>query len=1289
MRPVAAFDGNGSRYATAASGSLQKSLRLLLSVAMLLVFLVPVDASAGCAAPIIGLDSAGVEPFPQVTHNRIDIQYHDQCSGEEYTRVYGRTGLSGSFQLIRSEPANMGGWRTKAWTGRQPDTIYCFYVKVKGADGTVRKSGVRCATTAPSDSSNCATPRISAAFPGWRSVAVVSEDRCSASLQTKIRVYDWPNGASSGTFLKSVSLTPVHLNGERTVLVDGLEPTRRYCFQVSVRLSLFGHALSNEKCTMPTGSPFGGSGVKARKTTGVGILETGTSAVQGIAFTPWESRVWSFKNRQVEDNQCRSVLVRDQQGNFVGKDSGCFGLEVPLNEGETYYVYLVNGVSTAQSPATCRLYVDDVLTATEKCGWTMTPLSGLNAGDRIQAVHLPPSDLLPPQSVYPASKPPRVAMVVIPDEGVTSLLSGRGNFIANGAEVAVPEGVSAAMVLTGFSPNSGAQAGTALSQPLRLLVNDVDRSDSDGDGLGDQLEVWLGTCANPSGSTGAVSCADVYDHRDSDGDGISDGWEVLGRRKSSGLSGEDLPLPYWGANPMHKDIFAEMDYAHKNFPNVDFPKFATAESLRLAAHIWSFGYSSDPVRRNANAADLQNPDGQPGIAIHFDAGMAAQNAQDWAVYGDWGGWDAVEATAIPVDTDGDGEDDSFVFDNEDKSTLWDTMDGVRYGVFRHITTFGWDAGGGQAGWGLSQDVGIANNDGTPYPDWQIAELITHEMGHTLGFGHASPHEVSRAIRPGYDAEPGGGRNCKPLYYSAMNYSYQGQNPVPVHGFADGFSYNQRSMRPRALLEVGALDYYVPNSTPETRELFLQALADKYRYKVDPVHGSVDWNRNGVFDAELVAAGLSTRPFGDCEQGRVNRTNLNLGFGWEDDQLPSSLSSVRDGNLTHLLYTDSENRVRWLAVSFSEDCPTADEDSCVGRYPSMPTPDPVVADPSRGADIALLRDGQGNKFLLAAFVREDGTLEVRTRDSLQQPGGGGGAWSSPNPVAWNTTGIPEIIATPGNGSGHLGAIFYKDDDNILYMRRISGTIGAIEFGDTQLVLARNEEGFDPQPVILGDADMPAALYSYPHNVRPAENQASGASKAIHLFLPQGDWVRVLNLPLDSPSATFFYLDEIFTGGIANGSKLAPLWVNAQAGEDSSGRLYLYYGQRGGVHLARAYERGTREDGDYHSEWVAEPFGKIDPGAPSGTVFTAAIDSSDAEPKLFTAMPGKRDSLGAGGLQVRPRPENIEHFEYQGYNDWLTFRYTLCKQTAEGMGKVPQSSGRINCRPLPSHEPSPRL
>lgn len=172
------------------------------------------------------------------------------------------------------------------------------------------------------------------------------------------------------------------------------------------------------------------------------------------------------------------------------------------------------------------------------------------------------------------------------------------------------------------------------------------------------------------------------------------------------------------------------------------------------------------------------------------------------------------------------------------------------------------------------------------------------------------------------------------------------------------------------------------------------------------------------------------------------------------------------------------------------------------------------------------------------------------------------------------------------------------------------------------------------------------------------------------------------------ACSIYLDEIFTGGIAGGSKVAPVWVNARTGEESSGGLYLYYGRSGGVYLARAYERGTRDGASYQSEWVVEPFGRIDSGAPSSTIFST-IDSSDAEPRLFTAFPGNRDDLGAGYLQVRPCPENIEHFEYQGYNDWLTFLYTLCKQTAEGMGKVFDSSSRINCRPLPNHEPSPRL
>ena len=45
----------------------------------------------------------------------------------------------------------------------------------------------------------------------------------------------------------------------------------------------------------------------------------------------------------------------------------------------------------------------------------------------------------------------------------------------------------------------------------------------------------------------------------------------------------------------------------------------------------------------------RNPDGLPGITTHLDTGVALETPADSTVYGDWGGFNAVNAKKVGDD----------------------------------------------------------------------------------------------------------------------------------------------------------------------------------------------------------------------------------------------------------------------------------------------------------------------------------------------------------------------------------------------------------------------------------------------------------------------------------------------------------------------------------------------------------------------------------------------------------------------------------------------------------------
>lgn len=245
---------------------------------------------------------------------------------------------------------------------------------------------------------------------------------------------------------------------------------------------------------------------------------------------------------------------------------------------------------------------------------------------------------------------------------------------------------------------------------VHLYTNDA--IDHDGDGVGSSLEAELGTCDRSSWP----GCGDIQNLSDSDRDGIPDGAEIFG------IDDAVAPqhLPAWGADPLHKDVFVELDWrAQLGTTNI----FTEADAL-AAQNLYGIG----------DTMDLVNPDGLDGVRLHIDSGNAPADPANVTLVGDWGG-----SNIVPDITD-------YATAPESERAQ------VRAGVFHYGLMF--EGGGGQGHSPGDRFVwGVSASNRNP-------ESFAHELGHNLNlkhWGHASWGAV----------------NGKPNYVSLMNYAFGG------------------------------------------------------------------------------------------------------------------------------------------------------------------------------------------------------------------------------------------------------------------------------------------------------------------------------------------------------------------------------------------------------------------------------------------------------------------------------------------------------------------------------------
>lgn len=303
--------------------------------------------------------------------------------------------------------------------------------------------------------------------------------------------------------------------------------------------------------------------------------------------------------------------------------------------------------------------------------------------------------------------------------------------------------------------------------------------DNDGDGLCNAAEADYGTDPNK---------------RDTDGDGLSDAAEVLGMT----VGGSPVDLRYFGANPLHKDVFIYMNY-----------------------YVAPIQAGLDQVVQAFAAAPSANPDGTTGISLHIVNGGAIAAADQVANIigpqsGNWSVVDTIKNAYFPA----------------------------RYAPVMHYLLIGnrYDSGSSS---GISRGIPahdfIVTLGAWPVPygtQLQQAGTLMHEFGHNLGLMHGGNEN----------------RNNKPNYLSLMSYRYQvvGLFRDGVDGILDYSRITIGTVVENSLVENNGMAAVAPTTA---------AILSHYRAKFVPglvngtVNGPLDFNNSGAYNAGTVAVDL--------------------------------------------------------------------------------------------------------------------------------------------------------------------------------------------------------------------------------------------------------------------------------------------------------------------------------------------------------------------------------------------------------------------------------------------------
>jgi hypothetical protein len=604
-----------------------------------------------------------------------------------------------------------------------------------------------------------------------------------------------------------------------------------------------------------------------------------------------------------------------------------------------------------------------------------------------------------------------------------------------------------------------------------------------------------------------------------------------------------------------------------------------------------------------------------------------EKAEDATIYGNWGGYNPVDAVPDP------NQQNAYV--PQDPENAWpQQMRSDRVGIFHYV--MGYQSPGGSCGEGIACGFDMFDPLNS-----------AHEFGHTLGLDHNGPYGLD---------EP----NCKPNYPSLMNYAYLDSG---YQQFSDGRNFpdfNNHSLR-----ETAAID---PSNQP-----LVSALEANFSYKVDHATGSVDWNRDGVFAAANapVRAYANYRPGGEgCEFTREGRTDTGI----KSERSPAI---VRFNNTIWVFAVDLNGALVFTYAEPEWNCSSSNVDACpIAQFKSAETHDLGPLDAIDAKTMVI----NGNEYVILVGIRPDGSL-LETRLFMQA---GVQVWDSVVSIdGYAAAGSEPSLAS--NFDKSRLALAYKGRNNVVRLRFRSAQGWSAE--QMLMVGASPLVAHPSSSPALTYAALPLGIVAGEHeHLIGAFTDRDGD---IQLYTPQfpgNRWGRIA-MPYDSMySAPTFWRGKRRVWGPQVGRPVMA-WTGGppqdHLGEAANaaivqpttyGRLYILYLQYNAaapiyhsptnpIRMAMSYvdKTGTLRIGlnSYFDNVSQFAYGMSLLTPTDGTLrgaFTSAVLPNKAinpEDKIY----------------FRPHADGISDLVYHNYDDWKTLAHGACAELVQYQADSP--------------------